>query len=66
MKVGEVCSLRWEDINEGHKTVVVRDRKDPRKKQGNHMIVPLLAESFDIAMRYQKMGYFSFRITLVV
>ncbi|UAB70663.1 site-specific integrase [Vibrio sp. SCSIO 43132] len=56
MRIGEVCSLRWEDINKEHKTVLVRDRKDPRKKQGNHMIVPLLAESFDIAMRQPKDG----------
>lgn len=34
-----------------NKTVLVRDRKDQRKKQGNHMLVPLLAKSFDIAMR---------------
>jgi integrase len=54
MRIGEVCKLRWEDINEEHKTVLVRDRKDPRKKSGNHMIVPLLAESFDIAMRQPK------------
>lgn len=51
MRIGELCKLRWEDINEAHKTVIVRDRKDPRKKQGNHMIVPLLAKSFDIAMK---------------
>ncbi|WCE29979.1 site-specific integrase [Vibrio sp. SCSIO 43137] len=51
MRIGEVCKLRWEDLNEEHKTVLVRDRKDPRKKAGNHMIVPLLGESFDIAMR---------------
>ncbi|MFA0443023.1 integrase [Vibrio sp. 10N.286.49.C2] len=56
MRIGEVCALRWEDINEEHRTVWVRDRKDPRKKQGNHMIVPLLAESFDIAMRQPKQG----------
>lgn len=57
---GDVCSLRWEGINEEHKTVLVRDRKDPKKKQGNHMIVPLLAESFDIVMRQPKHGALSF------
>ncbi|WP_405599032.1 MULTISPECIES: site-specific integrase [unclassified Pseudoalteromonas] len=51
MRIGEVCKLRWEDLNEDHKTILVRDRKDPRKKEGNHMIVPLLAGSFDIAIK---------------
>lgn len=54
MRIGEVCALRWEDLNQEHKTIIVRDRKDPRKKQGNHMIVPLLGESFDIALRQPK------------
>lgn len=56
MRIGEVCALRWEDLNENHKTVIVRDRKDPRKKEGNHMIVPLLAGSFDIVMKQPKKG----------
>jgi len=51
MRIGEVCSLRWEDLNTDHKTILVRDRKDPRKKTGNHMIVPLLAGSFDLAVK---------------
>ena len=51
MRVGEVCSLQWSDLNPEHKTILVRDRKDPRKKQGNHMIVPLLGGSFDIVMK---------------
>ncbi len=54
MRIGEVCKITWEDLNEEHRTVVVRDRKDPRKKEGNHMLVPLLAESFDIAKRQPK------------
>jgi len=51
MRIGEVCALRWDDLNEDHKTIIVRDRKDPRKKEGNHMVVPLLAGSFDIVKR---------------
>lgn len=54
MRIGEVCKIRWEDLHEEHRTVIVRDRKDPRKKAGNHMIVPLLAESFDIVKRQSK------------
>jgi integrase len=51
MRIGEVCKIRWDDLNTDHKTILVRDRKDPRKKAGNHMIVPLLAGSFDIVQR---------------
>lgn len=54
MRIGEVCKIRWEDLDEANKTVVVRDRKDPRKKSGNHMLVPLLGESFDIAQNQSR------------
>ena len=54
MRIGEVCSIKWEDLNEKHKTIIVRDRKDPRKKEGNHMIVPLLAGSFDLVKKQKK------------
>ena len=56
MRIGEVCKLRWEDLNNDHKTILVRDRKDPRKKAGNHMIVPLLGGSYDIAARQPRDG----------
>jgi integrase len=51
MRIGEVCKLRWEGLHEEHKTIVVRDRKDPSKKEANHMIAPLLGESFNIVLK---------------
>lgn len=51
MRIGEVCSICWEDVSEQTKSVLVRDRKDPRKKQGNHMQVPLLGDAWTILQR---------------
>ncbi|WP_299021490.1 site-specific integrase [uncultured Photobacterium sp.] len=60
MRIGEVCNVRWEDLDHDNRTIVVRDRKDPRKKAGNHMLVPLLGESFDIALNQPKKSEFIF------
>lgn len=54
MRIGEVCKIKWEDLNIEHRTVLVRDRKDPRKKEGNHMIVPLLGGAFDLTQKQEK------------
>lgn len=54
MRQGEICRIRWEDLNEQDKTIVIRDRKDPQKKHGNDQLVPLLGESFDIVKRQPK------------
>lgn len=54
MRIGEVCKIRWDDIDENQRAALVRDRKDPRKKTGNHMLVPLLGKAWDIAMRQPK------------
>ena len=56
MRIGEVCDLRWDDLNQENKTILVRNRKDPRKKEGNHMIVPLLGDSMDIILRRENKG----------
>lgn len=56
MRIGEVCKILWEDLNEEDEWVWVRDRKDPRKKVGNHMKVPLLGGAFDIIQLQSKTG----------
>lgn len=54
MRIGEVCDIRWTDLNEMQRAVMVRNRKDPRKKSGNHQWVPLLGDSWDIIQRQPK------------
>lgn len=51
MRVSEVTRIRWDDVDEAQKAVVVRDRKDPRKKIGNHMKVALLGDAWEIVKR---------------
>jgi integrase len=58
----EVCRLRWEDLNEQDKTILIRDRKDPRRKIGNNQTVPLLHGSFDIIQRQPKGGELIFPV----
>ena len=38
----EICKIEWDDIDIQNRMVTIRDRKDPRKKEGNHMRVPML------------------------
>jgi integrase len=51
MRIGEVCRITWADVDEDQKAVIVRDRKDPRKKAGNHMLVPLLGGAWEILQK---------------
>ena len=43
MRQSEIASIVWPDVDDRVRIVVVRDRKDPRKKDGNHQHVPLIA-----------------------
>lgn len=47
-RLGEILRIRWDDIDPVGRTVVIRDRKDPRNKIGNHQRVPLLGRAWDI------------------
>ncbi|MEZ6938737.1 site-specific integrase [Aeromonas sp. S12(2024)] len=51
MRISEVCKIKWSAVDEKNRAVLVEDRKDPRKKIGNHMLVPLLGEAWEILKR---------------
>jgi integrase len=48
MRQEEITRLQIEDIDQIGRTVVIRDRKDPRQKQGNDQTVPLLPDAWAI------------------
>lgn len=43
MRISEVCGLRWSDLNDKDRTIIVRNRKHPSEKLGNDQTIPLLA-----------------------
>jgi integrase len=45
MRVSEITEIEWTDVDSRLRTVVVRDRKDPRKKEGNNQRVPLIDDT---------------------
>ncbi|WP_409283053.1 tyrosine-type recombinase/integrase [Pseudomonas putida] len=52
MRLGEICRIRIDDINSVHRTVLIRDRKDPRFKAGNDQLVPLFPDAWEIIREY--------------
>ena len=48
MRQDEICRIQIEDINHIERTVVIRNRKDPREKDGNDQTVPLLPPAWAI------------------
>jgi integrase len=43
MRIDEIFRIEWGTLDSRTRTIMVPDRKDPRKKDGNHQRVPLLA-----------------------
>lgn len=56
MRLGEIINLKWSDLNEVDRTIIIRDRKHPREKKGNDQEVPLLGETFDIVKRQPRIN----------
>lgn len=42
MRLSEILALRWADLDEDKRLILIRDRKHPRSKKGNDQLVPLL------------------------
>jgi integrase len=51
MRVEEITLLRWSDLNIKDRTIIIRNRKHPRQKEGNDQEVPLLGKAFEIIQR---------------
>lgn len=49
LRQGEIMGLRWLDLNESARTIIVRSRKHPTQKHDD--VIPLLKTAFDIVMR---------------
>lgn len=48
MRQDEICRIEIEDVDHNARTVVIRDRKDPREREGNDQTVPLLPDAWAI------------------
>lgn len=54
MRRGEICRIRWLDLDDTRKTVVIRDRKHPTEKEGNDQEIPLIGAAWDIIQAQPK------------
>lgn len=47
-RASELTRMRWDDIDEAARTVVIRDVKHPTRRIGNDQTVPLLGPAWDL------------------
>lgn len=66
-RLGEICRLRWDDLNIEQKKILVRDMKHPRKKKGNDVWCSLTDEALAIILSMPQTSeyIFPFKATTV-
>jgi integrase len=42
LREDEICRIEWSDFDPEARMLLIKDRKDPRKKKGNNQRIPLL------------------------
>lgn len=60
LRSGEMTRIRWSDIDRDKRTILVRARKHPTKKETNDQTIPLLGDSLEIIDRQPKTDDFIF------
>jgi len=63
MRLGEIINLKWTDLNETDRTIIIRNRKHPTEKNGNDQEVPLLGTAFEIVKRQPQLSDRIFPVT---
>lgn len=48
MRLSEICSIKWSDLNEDDMTIMIRKRKDPSNKHRNDQNVPITRRALEI------------------
>ncbi|WP_146346751.1 tyrosine-type recombinase/integrase [Phaeobacter marinintestinus] len=56
MRIGEATRVVGADVSLDNRSIVIRDRKHPTKKLGNHQEVPLIGDAWEIAKRKVEAG----------
>ena len=46
MRLGEICRIRAEDVDEAARSVIIRERKDPKHNDQNDQTVPLVGDAW--------------------
>jgi integrase len=60
MRQDEICRIEWGDFDPSKKMLLIRDRKDPRRKSGNNQRIPLLnVTGYDAAAIIEEQRYFA-------
>ena len=54
MQQQEICRIEWTDVDMQKRTVKIRDRKDSRRKDGNHQTIPLQNSTGYDAWQFEK------------